>query len=267
MPGARAKKPQRNPTPEIPSRLTVLVGVLTFAGLVLTIAAAPPWAAAAAIAAAFSACVLHRRVWRPRPSLGGLAVVLTVTIIAGLVAHFALEGQKEDPRPGVSVERMAPEIGSGQIEAGDIVRASLGGASGTYLDPLPAPLGATVTVAIRISNGGPDALVGTNVTASIPADAAASLSAELHAGAANAGPFGVGDTATLKVKDGAEACLAYVPGSSRLFDQHFGLIRDLPDGVIEDGVPVGKVGVAISDIRFIGIELKLEPPEPEGGCG
>jgi len=268
MPGARAKKRQRNPTPEIPSRLTVLVGVLTFAGLVLTIAAAPPWAAAAAIAAAFSSCVLHRRVWRPRPSLGGLAVVLTVMIVAALVAHFALEGEGDSSRPVVRVERTVSSIGSGQIEAGNMVRASLGGASGTYLDPLPAPLGATVTVAIRISNGGPDPLVRTHVSASIPDDAASSLSVELHTGAPNAtNPSGVGDTATLEVRNGAEACLAYVPGSSRLFDQHFGLIRDLPDGINEDGVPVGSVGVPISDVRFVGIELKVERPEAEGSCG
>jgi len=267
MPAARAKKPRREPAPEIPSRLTVLVSVLTLAGLVLTIAAAPPWAEAAAIAAALSACVLHRRVWRPRPSPVGLAIVLGVTLVAGMVAHFALEKEEKSARPEVGIERTASEMGSGQIGAGNMVRASLGDASGSYLDPLPAPLGATVTVAIRISNAGPDPLVGTHVSASIPDGAASSLSAELHAGASNAGPSAVGDTATLKVKGGAEACLAYVPGSSRLFDQHFGLIRDLPDGVTEGGVPVGRVGVPISDVRFVGIGLKLEPPEPEGDCG
>lgn len=237
-----AKGPQRKPapetrpkkpTPEIPSRLTVLVGVLTFAGLLLTIAAAPPWAATAAIAAAVSACVLHRSVWRARPSPRGLAIVLTVTSLAGLVAHFAFETEEENPRPEASIERTASSLGSGQFGAGDIVRASAGDSSGTYSDPLSARLGSTVTVAIRLSNVGPDPVVGTRVVAGLAGDAASSLSVGLRARARNTGPSWVGDTATIELADGAEACLAYVPESSGLYDQHFGLIRGLPDGVTE----------------------------------
>lgn len=254
------------PTPESPSRLTVLVGVLTFAGLLLTIAAAPPWAAAAAIAAAVSACVLHRSVWRARPSPRGLAIVLTGTIVAGLVAHFALETEGENPRPEASIERTASSLGSGQFGAGDIVRASAGDSSGTYSDPLPARLGSTVTVAIRLSNAGPDPVVGTRVVAGLPADAASSLSVGLRARARNTGLSWVGDTATIELVDGAEACLAYVPGSSRLYDQHFGLIRSLPDGVTEDEEPIGSVGVGVTENRFFGLELSLEEPGEGGEC-
>ncbi|HEX6153411.1 MAG TPA: hypothetical protein VFZ19_07820 [Solirubrobacterales bacterium] len=161
---------------------------------------------------------------------------------------------------------MASSLGSGQFGAGEIVRASLGDASGTYPDPLSARLGSTVTVAIRLSNVGPDPVVGTRVSARLPNGAASSLSVGFSARARNTNPSGVDDTATIELADDAEACLAYVPGSSRLFDQHFGLIRSLPDGVTEGEVPIGSVGVGVTNNRFVGFELSLEAPGTGGEC-
>jgi len=262
-------KPARTkPAPDIPSRLTVLIGVLTFAGLVFTIADAPSWATAAAIGAAVSACVLHRSVWRTRPSARGLAIVLAVTLVAGLVAHFTLETKRQgSPRPEFSIERTVSSLGSGQFGAGDIVRASAGDSSGNYSDPLSARLGSTLTVAIRLSNVGPDPVVGTRVVAGVPGAPASSLSVELRARGRNTHPSWVDDTATIELAEGAEACLTQVPGSSRLYDQHFGLIRGLPDGVNENEVPIGSVGVGVTDNRFFGFELNLEETEPDGECG
>jgi hypothetical protein len=124
-----------------------------------------------------------------------------------------------------------------------------------------------VTVAIRLSNGGPDELIGTRVTASLPGDAAPSLSVELVARPRNAHPAAVGDTATIDVKGGESACIAYVPGSTQLFDQHLGLMRDLPDGIVDNGVSIGGLGVPIEDTRFVGFELEVTERQKDGGCG
>lgn len=253
--------------PERPSRLTVLVAVLTFAGLVLTIAAAPPWAAAAAIVAAGATCALHGSVWQSRPSLGGLATVLTLTVIGSLAAHFAFESSADHSPLEASVGRTLLSPGVGQIERGNIVRASLSGASGSYSDPLIAHLDSTVTVAIRLSNGGPDDVVGTRVSASLPNGVASSLSVGLVARPRNAHPPSAGDTATIEIEGDEPGCIAYVPGSTRLYDQHFGLISDLPDGIAGTGVSIGSVGVSIEDTRFISLDLKLISQESGSGCG
>ncbi len=253
--------------PEIPSRLTVLIGVLTFGGVVITIAAAPAWAAAAAIAAALLTCVLHRLVWRPRPSTKGVLIVVMFTAAAAVCAHAVFEGGSgQRPVTQVTAERSLLSPGVGQLEAGNIARASLSGASGTYSDPLLAAIGSTVTVAIRLTNGGPDELIGTRVRASIPGAAAPSLSVELVARPRNAHPAAVGDTATINVKGGKGACVTYVSGSTRLFDQHLGLIRDLPDGIVGDGVLIGGIGVPIEDRRFVGLELQVEEPHGDDAC-
>lgn len=257
-----------SPDPEIPSRLTVLVGVLTFAGVAITISAAPAWAAGAAIGAALSTCALHRLVWRPRPSTWGLLSVLILTVVTGTGTHVLFEDESRGRAPAEGrVERTLLSGGVGQIEAGDITRASVDGASGTYSDPLVAAIGSTVTVAIRLSNGGPDELVGTRVTASLPQDAASSLSVELVAQPNNAHPATVGDTATIDVKGSESACISYAPGSTRLFDQHLGLIRDLPDGIVGDGVLIGSLGVPIEDTRFVSLELEMTEAKGSGDCG
>jgi hypothetical protein len=247
--------------------LTVLVAVLTFAGLVLTIAAAPPWAAAAAIVAAGATCALHRSVWRPNPSLGGLATVLTLTVIGSLAVHFGFESSADHSPPEASVERTLFSPGVGQLERGNIVRASLNGASGSYSDPLFVHLGSTVTVAIRLSNGGPDDVVGTRVSASLPNAAASSLSVGLVARPRNAHPPSAGDRATIEIEGDEPGCIAYVPGSTRLYDRHFGLIGDLPDGIAGAGVSIGSVGVSIEEIRFVSLDLKLVSQGRGGGCG
>ena len=253
---------------EIPSWLTALLGTLTFAGVVITIAAAPKWLAAAAITAALSICALHRLVWRPRPSAWGVLAVAIATGVVTVVAHFVFEsGHGQKPRREAAVE-IAPEFRSvGQIEAGNITRASLKDASGTYSDPLVASAASTVTVAVRLSNGGPDELVGTRVSAELPSGAASALSIELIAWPRNANPSSVADTATLEVEGGEAACVAYVPGSTRLYDQHFGLICDLPDGITDAGVAIGPLGVPIEDTRFVGLEVRLEKPQADSGAG
>jgi len=254
--------------PEIPSRLTVLVGVLTFAGVAITISAAPAWAVGAVIGAALSTCALHRLVWRPRPSTWGLLSVLLLTVVTGAGTHILVEDDSRGRVPAEErVERTLLSGGVGQIEAGNIARASADGTSGTYSDPLVAAIGSPVIVAIRLSNGGPDELVGTRVTASLPKDAASSLSVELVARPNNAHPATVGDTATIDVRGSASACISYVPGSTRLFDQHLGLIRDLPDGIVGDGVSIGSLGVPIEDTRFVSLELETTAAKRSGDCG
>lgn len=253
---------------EIPSWLTALLGTLTFAGVVITIAAAPKWLAAAAIAAALSVCALHRLVWRPRPSAWGALVVTIITGVVVVAAHFVLElGPGQKPRRDAAVE-IAPEPRSvGQIGAGNIARASLNGASGTYSDPLAASAGSIVTAAVRLSNVGPDKMVGTRVSAELPSGAASALSIELIARPRNANPSSVADTVTLEVEGGEAACVAYVLGSTRLYNQHFGLIRELPDGITDAGVAIGPLGVPIEDTRFVGLEVRLEEPQADSDAG
>lgn len=247
------------------SRPAVLLAALTFAGLVLTIAAAPPWAAAAAVAAALATCALHRSVWRPRPAPGGVAIMVAVTAIVGIAAHLAFESTADDSVLEASGGRTLFSHGVGQIESGNIAQASMSGASGSYSDPLVADLGMKVTVALRLHNGGPDELTGTRVTARIPNGAASSLSIRLVARPRNAHPPSTGDTATVQVKGGGPGCVTYVPGSTSLYDQHFGLIKNLPDGITGEGVPIGTVGVSLEQIRFVSLDLDLVG-RGESGC-
>jgi hypothetical protein len=135
-----------------------------------------------------------------------------------------------------------------------------------YSDPLVATLGSTVTVAIRLHNGGPDEVLGTRVNARIPSGAASSLSVGLTARPRNAHPPSAGDTATIQVKGAEPGCVAYVPGSTTLYDQHFGLIRNLPDEIAEDGVLIGRIGVSLEHICFVSLNLELIG-EGESGCG
>jgi hypothetical protein len=194
-----------------------------------------------------------------------LLVVVIVTAAAAIGAHAVFEGGSgQTPVMQATAEGSLFSAGVGQLEAGNIARASLSGASGTYSDPLLAVIGSTVTVVIRLTNGGPDQLIGTRVRASLPGGAAPSLSVELVSRPRNAHPAAVGDTATIDVKRGKNPCVVYVPGSTRLFDQHLGLIRDLPDGIIGDGVLIGSLGVPIEDRRFVGLELQVKEPQGDG---
>jgi hypothetical protein len=247
-----------------------LVGVAAFA------LAFPVWLTITlALAALVSAMIWrsHRRGRASARAIAAVAIVGGITYVALNVGPFASAPERrapeteEGPRPGAGIETVASSLGSGQFGAGEIVRASLGDASGAFPDLLSARLGSTVTVAIRLSNVGPDPVVGTRVVGRLPDDAASSLSVGLSARARNTNPYEVGDTATIELADDAEACPAYVPGSSRLFDQHFGLIRGLPDGVTEDGVTVGSVGVGVTNNRFFGFEVRLEDPGAGGECG
>lgn len=248
----------------IPSRLTVLIGALTLAGVVITIATAPSWLAAGAIAAAIMTCLLHRAAWRPRPAPWALLAIGGVAMTAAVIAQLVSQGSSEKERPkasSVPVESRSV----GQIEAGNITRASTVDMPRTFEDPLRAEVGSMVTVAIRLSNVGPDEIFETSVRAVLPTGAARALSIKLLAEPKNANPPEVADTATIDLADGATACAVYVAGSTRLYDAHWGLIRELPDGVVGNEVMVDRLGVAIEDVRFVSFDVQLVRATPDSG--
>jgi hypothetical protein len=77
----------------------------------------------------------------------------------------------------------------------------------------------------------------------------ASVSATVRAEAAY--PHEIADTATVNFESNRSACLRYVATSTQLLDSHHGLIRALPDGVVQGGVAVGALGVPLTDVRYV----------------
>ncbi len=190
-----------------------------------------------------------------------VGVVLALALVAALAIESQLTGKPAIGSPA------NPQRTAGQIEQGNIVRASLTGApGGSYRDPLVAPAGSVIAVGMRLSNGGPDEIKAARVKAEIPPISGDALAVTMNAASAEANPSPIADTVGLDVADRSAVCPRYVPGSSIERTLSGEVLRSLPDGITEGGVTVGPIGVPLEDTRTIVFKLRLEPvPTAQAG--
>jgi hypothetical protein len=183
-----------------------------------------------------------------------VGALVAVALVAALVVESQLTGKPAVGSP------TRPERTAGQIEQGNIVRASLTGApGGSYKDPLVAPAGSVVAVGMRLSNGGPDEIRAVRVKAQIPPISGDALAVTVQAVSSEANPSPIADTAGLDVAARSAVCLRYVPGSAIERTLTGAVLRSLPDGITDGGVTAGPLGVPLEDTRTIVFKLRLEP--------
>jgi hypothetical protein len=188
------------------------------------------------------------------------AAAIGVSVLVAFLVISVLLRQASKGAPTV----LGP--GVGQMEGGDMVRASLTGAAGSsFRDPITAPVGARVFVGMQIFNGGPDDLTNVHVVALLPTAASGDVAVTMTASASNAHPSIQTDTASIHETDGRRVCLRYVPESTRLRVAGGGDLGDLRDGIVRSGVSIGNVGVGLANARVVYFQVRLES-NASGSC-
>jgi hypothetical protein len=198
--------------------------------------------------------LLRRHVWRWPPKIWAVAVVAAVTVLGIVIAeglgssedavqHKETRSQRSPSPPGDS---SAP----GQIEDGDIFRARVAGSS-AFEDPAQVPVGRTVVFGFRLSNPGPGELAGVRLRVRLPKEASTSAAVSGIAASSSGSPSTTRDDATVNYAQDHSACLQFVPGSAVLRNAAGGFVRRLPDGVTQGGINVGRVGIRVTQIRYV----------------
>lgn len=198
------------------------------------------------------------------PIAGGIrrravrAAVIGAVLAVGLVAALGIESLLTG-KPAVG-SPTKPEKTVGQIEQGNIVRASpTGTPGGSFGDPIAAARGSVVVIGTRLSNVGPDDIAAARITADIPSISGDALAITIHVASGEANPSPISDTVGIETADRRPVCLRYVPGSSIERTVAGDVLRSLKDGVAGSGVTVGPLGVPLEDVRTITFRIRLDP--------
>lgn len=159
---------------------------------------------------------------------------------------------------------------TGQIEQGDIYRAKNMTTGSAFADNITATCGDTVAFRVRIHNGGPETLTNVKVKATLVTAAGTSHGSTVTLTADN-NQDGKTVTANAGVTTAATTTAVYVAGSTQLLDYSTtpggeSVIKNLPDGVLTDGVNIGSVGPTTPQTEEVQFQAKLNcetpPPTP-----
>jgi hypothetical protein len=268
----RKPEPSTQVARSIPRPLAIVITVLgsfaTIGGVI-----AYPWLAGAAITAALVTAALHQYVWRWPPNRIALLVVAVATVCGGVLGQAAPHiggGPSRPIAPKTQTQSSATanaqrSSADGQIEAGNFFRGGLGSVA-AFADPLLVPVEREFRLGVRLSDAGPNEIPDAVVRVTLPNVAATSASVSATVRAEAAYPHEIADTATVNFESNQSACLRYVAASTQLLDSHHGLIRALPDGVVQGGVAVGALGVPLTDVRYVVFSLISTAVKTETHC-
>ena len=153
----------------------------------------------------------------------------------------------------------------GQIEQGDIYRVKNINSS-TFADNINATCGDTVQFRVRIHNGGPATLTNVNVAATLNGASSTSHGSQVSLTADNNLHDAV-VTANAGVNTSAATTATYVSGSTQLLNYSAtpggeSVLRNLPDGILSNGVNIGNIGPLTSDTEEVQFQAKLNCPTP-----
>ncbi len=256
---------------DVPLPVFLGIGALSTVSSVIAIANEASWVIGAVMSAVTCFVLLRHHAWAPNVRPWAWAVIALMAVCGGLAGRFvstALEGNGSTQRPSTqSVERNASRSltgGAGQLEGGDILRARPVGTK-LYGDPTAMSPGGAAEAKVRLSNVGPDALIGIRLRARVSNLADTAASVEVTASSSNANPPQTSDTVALQF--GAEtACVRLVSDSVRLLDAHSAPLRSLPNSLEGTGVTFGTLDVGHGKKRFVSFLVRAVRPGPDGLC-
>lgn len=218
--------------------LQIIVGVSLYLGLL-----GVPALAFSQVAQRASSAVARRLVLR----VAAVTAAIAVAIAGAFVVQSQISGQ---PALGSGTRVLA----TGQIEGGDILRASPNGRSGTFADTLPVHPDSSIVLGLRVSNPGPDALPRVLVKVSLPNTSAFQLMITGAASSVYANPSKTIANVVTLMSSSRPICADYELGSTslRALGQPGGLQgnKSLPDGVVLSGVEIGRVGARVEEGRI-----------------
>lgn len=154
----------------------------------------------------------------------------------------------------------------GQIEQGDIYRVKNITTNSSFADNINATCGDTVEYRVRIHNGGPAALTNVNVAATLNGASSTSHGSQVSLTADN-NLHNATVTANSGVNTSAATTATYVSGSTQLLNYSTtpggeSVLRNLPDGILSNGVNIGNIGPLTSDTEEVQFQAKLNCPTP-----
>jgi uncharacterized repeat protein (TIGR01451 family) len=153
-----------------------------------------------------------------------------------------------------------PVLALGQIEGGNIYRIINETRGSDWIDPNTADPGNTVIYRVRIHNPGPDCIQNVFVKATLPSGVNQTHTSLLTVKADNVTRNFVTDSATLNLSSAQR--LNYQSGSTQLLDANRNVIRNLPEGILGDGVGIGNVCVSINERRYVQFKVRVSAPTP-----
>lgn len=148
----------------------------------------------------------------------------------------------------------------GQVEGGDIYRIKNLTKNVDYTDPASADKCDLLQYKVRIHDPGPGSLMDVWVYATLPEDVATSNTSAIVITPTNADPATTWDAATVNLSSAQS--LSYVKGTTQLLDSNNSLIKTLPDGITQDGVNIGDVGVSIDNREYVQFQVSVSCPTP-----
>ncbi len=154
----------------------------------------------------------------------------------------------------------------GQIEQGDIYRVKNITTNSSFADNITATCGDTVEYRVRIHNGGPATLTNVNVAATLNGASSTSHGSQVSLTADN-NLHNATVTANSGVNTSAATTASYVSGSTQLLNYSTtpggeSVLRNLPDGILSNGVNIGNIGPLTTDTEEVQFQAKLSCPTP-----
>jgi len=255
-PAQASTQPALQPSNNPPSRPAAILATASVLAILIGIAGAPPFLLAPAITVIVGVALFHSWLWRRTPNGWAIGGIVIATPLVALGAHLVFErgSPADSPSHAVTVKAAPERNPVGQLESGNIVRVAR---ARLFADPIKAPIGAQLTIAVRISNDGPDDVDLIEANAVLPAYAARLIAFEVFV----VGPgvrLPVSDGATVRVTDGA-ACAFYVEDSTGLYTADWGLLQRLPNGIRTDlGIVAGPDAAPVAAIHLVAFKVSLE---------
>lgn len=160
----------------------------------------------------------------------------------------------------------ATDQNPGQIGQGDIYRAKNITTNSSFADNITAKCGDTVQFRVRIHNGGPATITNVKVSATLNTASSTSHGSQVSLSADNNLHNAV-VTANAGVNTDVATTADYVSGSTQLLNYSAtpggeSVLRNLPDGILSNGVNIGSIGPLTSDTEEVQFQAKLNCPTP-----
>lgn len=210
----------------------------------------------------------------PLPVFGVIVALLLAAAVVLLTQNGDDAPPGADAATGSRCTRLLREVPApspaephpvGGFEMGDFARAARM-PGGHYEDPVDLKPSGNARIKARLSNGGPEAISRTCVTATGPARSSAHPALKIKLISPYANPKDTDDTVSFSVAGDQPACLRLKPGTTEFQTPSGSVLANLPDDILGPGVMVGAVDVPLEDVRFVVFDVRAQSEPPGTRC-